>query len=191
MKALHKTLAVSTIFFYCCGDSPFNPEQKDKAILDSFERVDSSLLSSKGLLDNTNKEILKAINRNNDAYIADTSLNKKREIVTSLISTIKERLQREMERTGNEEDTAFVNKIFFTEQQGEKLHQAIKDYEHLLHALKNPIADSILSSSLSVPNELMWAKIYFRDAPIIAAITMLRKIELDIQRSYLSLLKST
>lgn len=188
VKYLTLTLAAISLLFVGCMESAIVSLKQQQDILDSFKRIDSSLVSTSLLSD----QVAELENQIQSIPIdsANILINQNRKIAVAAIADISKKIRNQMDLSNNDEDTSFTNKIFFREQNGAKLYHVITNYKLALKTKNNNISDSVLSSIIDVPQSLIWEEIYFKNTPIIAAITMLDKIQRDIQRSFLIAVKS-
>lgn len=134
-----------------------------------FKKVDSSLTQANGLL--SKFDSLRLLSK--EESIAHAAWEK----LDGYINTLKAELKQY-----SDTDLKFPKHLFFERNEGKKLHVMLKQYQQL--AIDNQ-PDSIVTQiketlNLEVKGSKSWWKLYFEGVPVVAAITMLSKIQNDM-----------
>lgn len=134
-----------------------------------FKKLDSSLTQANGLL--SKFDSLRMLTK--EESIAHTAWEK----LDGHINTLKEELKQY-----SDTDLKFPKHLFFERNEGKKLHVLLKQYQQL--AIDNQ-PDSIVTQiketlNLDVKGDKSWWKLYFEGVPVVAAITILSKIQNDL-----------
>lgn len=134
-----------------------------------FKAVDSSLTQANGLL--TKADSLRMLTK--EESIAHTAWEK----LDGHINTLKAELKQY-----SDDDLKFPKHLFFERNEGKKLHVLLKQFQELaLDKQPDSIAKKIKETlNLDVKGGKSWWKLHFENLPVVAAITMLSKIQNDL-----------
>jgi gliding motility-associated protein GldM len=178
-------------------------------ILNAFKVVDNSLVSSNGIIDNTNKGIIGAL----DAASKEAETAEKAKIwkpkaeaalaisnkMAAYIDSLKINLKRESGlkiedgvEVYKEDDLDAPTRLMSVNGQGPKLEAALAQFEKDIVGVLPPEDQKKLAKlpiDLSVPKSTndgtknTWTTAYFHMTPSVAALTMLSKFQNDVKRS--------
>jgi gliding motility-associated protein GldM len=176
-------------------------------ILNAFKTVDNSLLSSNGVINNSNKLISTSMAEQAkdgalatavafwkpkaDAAIAEA--NRVAAYIDNLKDSLKEEAGRRFEDSVEfykEDDLEAATRMFGTKKKGDDLLKALKDCKANLVALVPDTLRNLLPD-LPIDTEVpktrnknnTWTTAYFNMTPAVAALTILSKFQNDVLRS--------